>query len=199
MIMRNWKVSGFFAAAALALGGAGLTSITLSPSVQAMGDAPAEPKIDCRKKRNKDRPQCKKEKQSGLTDDELYQAGYWFARSGRYADALEHFRQIRAQDTPRVLNYIGFTTRKLGRVKQAMGYYRKALEIDPNYSLARAYLGEALIEQGEIDAAKRQLAEIASRCGAACDEYVQLSGQIRDYLASRRFKPQQPPAPKQAG
>jgi tetratricopeptide (TPR) repeat protein len=196
--MRNWTIRGLVAIAGLALGGVGLMSITLSPGAQAMGDAPAEPKIDCRKKKNKDKPQCKKEKQSGLTDDELYQAGYWFARSGRYADALEHFRQIREQNTPRVLNYIGFATRKLGRVTQAMGYYRKALEIDPNYTLARAYLGEALIEQGNIDAAKGQLAEIASRCGAACEEYVQLSGQIRDYLENGRFKPQLPGTPKRA-
>jgi hypothetical protein len=36
---------------------------------RAMGDAPDAPKIDCRKKKNKTKPACKKKQKSELTDE----------------------------------------------------------------------------------------------------------------------------------
>lgn len=156
----------------------------------AMGGAPDAPKIDCRKKKNKKKPECKKKQKSELTDEELYQAGYWLAKSHKYEEALAQFRKISKQDDPRVLNYIGFATRKLGRVDEAMGYYRKVLQIDPNYTLARAYMAEAFLTQGKVDAADRQLAEIGKRCGQACEEYVALARQIAQFKSSGRFDAQ---------
>jgi len=157
---------------------------------RAMGDAPDAPKIDCRKKKNKTKPACKKKQKSELTDEELYQAGYWLAKSGKYEEALAQFRRISNQRDPRVLNYIGFTARKLGRIGEAMSYYRKVLELDPNYTLARAYMAEALLTQGKVDAADRQLGEIAKRCGQACEEYVALARQIAQFKVSGHFDPQ---------
>lgn len=169
-----------------------LTATVFLPGTKAyaMGGEPAAPKVDCRKKKNKKKPECKKKRKSELTDDELYQAGYWLVRWGRYEDALAQFMQIREQDAPRVLNYLGFTTRKLGRVDQALEYYRRALALDPNYTLARAYMGEAFLGQGQLDAAKGQLQEIGRRCGEACVEFVQLASQIRDFETTGRFTPQ---------
>jgi predicted Zn-dependent protease len=156
----------------------------------AMGGAPTTPKIDCRKKKNKKKKQCKKKQKSGLTDEERYQAGYWLAKSGKYQAALDQFRKISNQDDPRVLNYIGYTTRKLGRLAEAMGYYKKVLTVDPNYTLARAYMAEALLTQGKVDAANRQLGEIGRRCGKQCEEYVTLARQIESFRARGRFDPQ---------
>ncbi len=44
-----------------------------------------------------------------------------------------------------MLNYIGYTTRKLGDVDKGLEYYHEALLLDPNYLLAREYLGERRI------------------------------------------------------
>lgn len=176
----------------------------------AMGGAPDTPKVDCRKKKNKKKPECKKKKRSDngaattaqLSDEERYRAGYWLARSGRFADAMAQFKAIAAQDTARVQNYLGFTSRKLGKLDQAMRHYRRALEIDPGYTLARAYMGEAFLKQGDVGAARAQLAEIAQRCGVACEEHVRLAGQIRDFTATGRFTDQDavlPPARSDAG
>jgi hypothetical protein len=40
---------------------------------------------------------------------------------------------------------LGYSHRKEGRVKVGIGYYHEALLNDPNYTLVREYLGEALL------------------------------------------------------
>ena len=42
--------------------------------------------------------------------------------------------------------------------------------------------GEAYLQQGNVDAAREQLAEIEKRCGRDCREYALLSGQIDAYV-----------------
>lgn len=120
-----------------------------------------------------------------MADEELFYAGYWLAKSGRYAEALGYLTLARTQDE-RVLTYIGFATRKLGRVDEAMPLYRKALATNPDYVVARAYLGEAFLTRGEPEMARAELAEIARRCGVTCAAYVDLDGHIRDYEAQSR-------------
>jgi len=43
--------------------------------------------------------------------------------------------------------------------------------IDPNFTKARQYLGEAYLQKGHVAKAKEQLMEIADRCGGPCDDY----------------------------
>ena len=162
-----------------------------SSQALAMGSAPAEkPKVDCRKRKNRKKAKCRKRRRGQLNDDQIYQAGYWLAQAGKFEEALAQFRKAQNQDDPRILNYIGYSTRKLGRVDEALTYYRKALNLNPDYTMARAYLGEALLEKGEIEFAKEQLAEIKKRCGASCAEYAELAAQITSFEATGKFKPQ---------
>ena len=162
-----------------------------TPQALAMGSAPAEkPKIDCRKRKNRKKAECRKPQSGQLNDDQIYQAGYWLAQAGKFEEALAQFRKAKNQDDPRILNYIGYTTRKLGRVDEALTYYNKALSLNPNYTMARAYLGEAMLEKGEIAFAKEQLAEIKKRCGTSCAEYVELAAQITSFETTGKFKPQ---------
>ena len=157
----------------------------------AMGSAPAEkPKVDCRKRKNKKKAACKNQQSGELNDDQVYQAGYWLAQEGKFEEALAQFRKAKNQDDPRILNYIGYTTRKLGRVDEALTYYQKALKLNPDYTVARAYLGEAFLEKGEIASAKQQLSEIEKRCGQSCAEYTELSAQISSFETTGKFKPQ---------
>ena len=81
-------------------------------------------------------------------------------------------------DDPRVLNVLGFATRKQGRVDEGLTYYRRALAIDPNYVLAREYMGEAFLQKGDIASAQEQLSEIGSRCGTNCTSYGKLANLI---------------------
>lgn len=156
----------------------------------AMMEEPApKPKINCSKKANKDRPECKKTQNSEtLSDDELYYKGYWLAKAGQYSEALDQLRLVKNQYDPRVLNYIGFATRKLGNVDEALGYYYKALAINPNFTLARSYLGEALLQKGDLANAQAQLAEIEKRCGRTCKEFTELTRHIETFKSTGAHK-----------
>jgi tetratricopeptide (TPR) repeat protein len=118
---------------------------------------------------------CKKIKKSELSDDVLFEQGQALAKAGEYDAALEILAAVQNQEDPKVLNYQGYSHRKSGRLETAVTYYRKALNINPNYILAREYLGEGYVAAGRIDLAKIELNEIAKRCGTTCEEYKMLS------------------------
>ena len=71
-------------------------------------------------------------------------------------------------------------TRKAGRLDIGITYYRKALALNPNFVLAREYLGEGYVAAGRIDLARAELAEIANRCGTTCEEYADLAKAIAE-------------------
>ncbi len=161
-------------------------SAMLSVSAPVIADDFGPPKkIDCKKAENKNKPACKP-KAGVSTDDELHNAAYWLARDGQYAKALDILRLAANPDNPRILNATGFATRKLGHVDAALPYYQKALSIDPNYVLAREYLGEAYLAKGDLASAEGQLSEIAGRCGTACTAYTNLSREIAAYQAKAK-------------
>lgn len=128
---------------------------------------------------------CAARAASARSDAELFYAGYWLAKSGAYSEALDYLRQSEQPDE-RILTYIGFATRKLGDVDGALPFYDRALARNPDYSVARAYMGEAFLTRGELGKAKEQLGEIERRCGKACAEYADLAGNIATYEAGRR-------------
>jgi tetratricopeptide (TPR) repeat protein len=69
------------------------------------------------------------------------------------------------------LNYLGFTTRKLGDYKKGEEYYLQGLQIEPNHNGINEYLGELYIVTNRLDLAKERL-EILKSCN--CEEYTQL-------------------------
>lgn len=162
-------------------------ALSLASPAFADFDVPVKKKVDCKKPENKNKPACKP-KHGEVSDDEIYNAGYWMARQGQYVEALATFRRAADQNDPRILTGIGFTTRKLGDVDAALTYYARALQRDPNLVLTRAYLGEAYIQKGNLAAALAELDAIARRCGNACEAYVQLSRNIATYKATAAIK-----------
>ena len=69
------------------------------------------------------------------------------------------------------LNYLGFTTRKLGDYENGEKYYLLGLEIDPNHIGINEYLGELYVVTNRIDLAKERL-KILENCN--CKEYEDL-------------------------
>ena len=69
------------------------------------------------------------------------------------------------------LNYLGFTTRKLGDYKNGEKYYLLGLEINPNHIGINEYLGELYVVTNRIDLAKERL-RILKSCN--CKEYDEL-------------------------
>lgn len=127
---------------------------------------------------DKVKKKCVKKQSGILPDEDLYQQGRALAKEGHYEWALEVLALIQNQEDPRVLNYTGYSHRKAGRLEIGISYYRKALAIDPNFNLAREYLGEGYVSAGRIDLAQAELSEIGARCGTTCEEYRDLAKAI---------------------
>ncbi len=121
---------------------------------------------------------CVKVESGILPDEDLYQQGRILAKAGEYEWALQVLAAVQNQNDPRVLNYTGYSNRKAGRLEIGITYYRKALAIDPNFVLAREYLGEGYVAAGRIDLARLELNEIKTRAGTASEEYQDLSKAI---------------------
>lgn len=121
--------------------------------------------------------------QQGLIDDEsIYETGRALAQAGRYDEAITILTLAADKTDPRILNYLGYSHRKAGRIQVGLGYYEEALRHDPNYTLVREYLGEAHLQRGDVAAARQQLDEIEKRCGKGCKEYAELSAQIDAFV-----------------
>lgn len=123
-------------------------------------------------------------KTSRLDDESIYETGSSLAKLGRYDEAITILSLAQNKADPRILNYLGYSHRKQGRVQVGLGYYREALRQNPDYTLVREYLGEAHLQLGDVAAAREQLGEIEKRCGKVCPEYTELSAQIEAYVRS---------------
>ena len=69
------------------------------------------------------------------------------------------------------LNYLGFTTRKLGDYEKGEEFYLQGLQIEPNHNGINEYLGELYMVTNRMDLAKERL-EVLKSCD--CKEYKQL-------------------------
>lgn len=109
---------------------------------------------------------CVKPEDAALNDDSRFRAVRELAYAGRPEEALTVLATMTEGDTDRVLTYKGFANRKAGRPDIGMAHYAHALDVNPDNILVRSYLGQMLVEMGDISAARRQLDEIRIRGGA---------------------------------
>lgn len=123
--------------------------------------------------------------QQSLRDtDSIYEAGRDLAYAERYDEAITLLNRAAHSGDPRVLNFLGYSHRKQGRIVVGIGYYEEAIRADPRYTLVREYMGEAQLQMGNLDGAKLQLAEIEKLCGGpGCHEYKELAAEIDKFVA----------------
>ena len=69
------------------------------------------------------------------------------------------------------LNYLGFTTRKLGDFENGEKYYLQGLAIKPDHIGINEYLGELYVATNRMDLAKERL-KVLETCN--CEEYNEL-------------------------
>ena len=73
------------------------------------------------------------------------------------------------------LNYLGFTTRKLGDFENGEKYYLQGLAVDPKHKGINEYLGELYVATNRHNLAVERLGVLE---GCNCEEYNQLKAVI---------------------
>ena len=69
------------------------------------------------------------------------------------------------------LNYLGFTTRKLGDYEGGEKFYLLGLQVEPNHNGINEYLGELYVATNRMDMANERL-EVLKNCN--CEEFDEL-------------------------
>ncbi|GGH26356.1 hypothetical protein SAMN05444007_10389 [Cribrihabitans marinus] len=108
---------------------------------------------------------CVKPDKTNFSEEQLYQAARELAYDGQFKAAQDVLRAMPDQADDRVLTYWGFTYRKMGQVALANAFYERAIAVNPDNLLARSYMGQGFVEEGEIDLAVAQWREIKARGG----------------------------------
>lgn len=102
-------------------------------------------------------------------------------RAEKWKPAIAMLKTIVANDSRNAdaLNLLGFSLRKSGDMKNAEGFYLKALKLNPRHKGANEYLGELYVETGQMAKARERLETLAKLCGnTTCEEYEDLEKAI---------------------
>lgn len=119
--------------------------------------------------------------------------------NGRHEEATDLFETALAVDPRNRDAYLG-----LARVAQvqrlpgkAIRLYQDALRIEPNDVNALAGQGEAFVQRGAVDRARRNLTRVQELCGRPCPQATQLAAMIQrgPPVATAEGGPQPTPAP----
>lgn len=94
----------------------------------------------------------------------------------RYEDAINELIVLAADMGPHpdVMNYLGYTHRKLGQFEHAEYFYSVALSVDDNHRGANEYLGELYVETKQYEKAHMQLQKLENICSFGCVEENEL-------------------------
>ena len=90
-----------------------------------------------------------------------------------YSKAFNKLNEAYKSDkkNPDIFNYMGFTSRKIGKFKEAENYYLQGLDLDPKHNGINEYLGELYVQTKRIEKANERLA-VLKNCN--CDEFQEL-------------------------
>ncbi len=110
----------------------------------------------------------------------LLHQGEALRAAGNFPGAADMLESALAIDPRNRAAYIA-----LGRVAQGQGlpgkavrFYRDALTLDPNDTVALAGQGEAMVQKGAVERARVNLARISQLCKGSCPPAVALSAAI---------------------
>ena len=119
----------------------------------------------------------------------LYDRAAEAAAAGDCATAFPMLEKALAAtpEDPDVLNLIGYCQRRTGRLDDAFGSYRRALEARPRFPAARQYLGEA-----HLQAALREMEILRGYGDEARDEIAALRAALRDAATAAAPRPNAP-------
>ena len=90
-----------------------------------------------------------------------------------YSQAFKKLEKAHLSDkkNPDILNYMGYTSRKIGNFEQAEKFYLTGLSIKPDHNGINEYLGELYVQTNRLDKANERL-DVLKNCN--CEEYKEL-------------------------
>ncbi len=120
--------------------------------------------------------------------DPQYEKAASLIQQGRFEQAIPLLEQVVAKNSgdADAYNLLGFSSRKLGKLEQALAYYDTALRINPKHRGAHEYRGEAYLQMGKLDMAKEELVFLDNDCWMPCDEFNDLKAAVARYEAQAR-------------
>jgi len=115
-----------------------------------------------------------------------FQKAEYLIKAEQYEEAIPLLQKVVADNArdADAWNYLGFASRKLGKNDEALGYYRKALAIDPKHKGAHEYLGELHLQMNNLAKAEEELNVLKGLCPTGCEELEDLEADIADYKSS---------------
>lgn len=87
-------------------------------------------------------------------------------------------------------NYLGYVNARANRYEAALGYYGKALALQPRHRGANEYLGELYLKMGQLAKAEERLQVLDEACAFGCAEYDMLKKAVDAYKQTGRYAPQ---------
>lgn len=166
-----------------------ITALTpLYANAAGSSNAPTSEVAECEEGQiyDKSSKECVEEEESSMNDADLLDNGRALAYAERFDEAIVVLGKIENQ-TAEVLNYLGYATRNAGDVDTGLSYYQAALTLDPDYTLARSYMGQALLSKGDRRGAMIQLDEIEQRVGTDAREYQLLAKALVQKSLRQKF------------
>ena len=90
-----------------------------------------------------------------------------------YSQAFKKLEKAYSSEkkNPDILNYMGYTSRKIGNFEQAEKFYLTGLSIKPDHNGINEYLGELYVQTNRLDKANERL-DVLKNCN--CEEYKEL-------------------------
>jgi Tfp pilus assembly protein PilF len=91
-------------------------------------------------------------------------------QTGDKTKARDYFEAALAIDPGNRAAFLGLaeTARAQGRPGQAIAFYRRVLELEPNNITALSGQGRAFVQRGALEKAKLNLTRLENLCGAEC-------------------------------
>jgi len=132
----------------------------------------------------------------------LGQIGSCLAELGRFAEAEPYLRGALALVDDAVTHYdLGFVLTRLGRAREGIAEYERALERDPTHVKARTNLAVNLVAMGQVERASRELTRVVAvdpenasartNLGAVLVQQGQVERAVREFREALRIDPGQ--------
>lgn len=130
--------------------------------------------------------------QTAAPEDASWTAAKTAIAQKKYEEAAPLLQQVVAKDAKNAdaWNYLGYISSRADRNDEALGYYGKALALDPRHRGANEYLGELHLKMGDLAKAEERLKVLDGACTFGCAEYDLLKKAVNAYKQTGKYVPQ---------